>query len=211
MAVETYTKSGTKASSSATLNKAIFSVSTDNQDILKRVYLAQLAEMRNAHANVKTRGLVRGGGRKPWRQKGTGRARFGSIRNPIWRGGGIVFGPTGQENYDVNVSKREKATALKQALTLKKKHIKVIETFECKDGKVSKTVALLKKLGTERKTLIVVGDYSDLVRRATNNISNVKAVDAAYLSAKQVLDYDTIVITKESLELLNKRLGGKHE
>ena len=100
MAVETYTASGTKATSSAKLDDAIFSVVPKNHELLKAAYVMYLANGRENLAVTKTRGLVRGGGRKPWKQKGTGRARFGSSRVPIWRGGGITFGPTGQENYE---------------------------------------------------------------------------------------------------------------
>src|SRR5580700_971905 len=104
MAVATYTKSGTKAPTAAKLDKAVFEVEIKNHHLLKQAYEAYLANGRPNLAITKTRGLVRGGGRKPWRQKGTGRARFGSSRVPIWRGGGITFGPTGQENYSKQLS-----------------------------------------------------------------------------------------------------------
>jgi large subunit ribosomal protein L4 len=96
MAVATYTKTGTKATTAAKLDKAVFGVTPTNFELLKRVYDAYLANGRANHATTKTRGEVRGGGKKPWKQKGTGNARVGSRRNPIWRGGGIVFGPTGE-------------------------------------------------------------------------------------------------------------------
>src|SRR3954462_9232614 len=99
MAVETYTKSGVKSTTPAKLDKQVFGQEVKNHQLLKEVYLAYLANGRQASANTKSRGMVRGGGRKPWRQKGLGRARFGSSRNPIWRGGGVAFGPTGEQNY----------------------------------------------------------------------------------------------------------------
>jgi large subunit ribosomal protein L4 len=92
MAVSTYTKAGAKATTAAKLDKAVFAVEVTNHELLKQAYVAYLSNAREASAVTKTRGLVRGGGRKPWKQKGTGRARFGSSRNPIWRGGGITFG-----------------------------------------------------------------------------------------------------------------------
>src|SRR5690554_5322771 len=98
MSVATYTKSGTKATTPAKLDKSVFGVETNNHELLKLAYTAYLANGRDNLAVTKTRTQVNGGGRKPWRQKGTGRARTGSSRNPIWRGGGIVFGPTGEEN-----------------------------------------------------------------------------------------------------------------
>src|SRR5262245_30665646 len=104
MSVATYTKTGNKATTAAKLDKGVFAVEIKNHDLLKQAYLAYLANGRVNLAVVKKRGEVRGGGRKPWRQKGTGRARFGSSRNPIWRGGGITFGPTGNENYTINLN-----------------------------------------------------------------------------------------------------------
>src|SRR6266446_341125 len=116
MAVATYTKSGTKATDPAKLDKAIFGLEVKNQQLLKDAYLSHLANGRTNNAVAKRRGEVRGGGRKPWRQKGTGNARFGSSRNPIWRGGGVAFGPTGLENYTRKLNIGAKRTALRQAL-----------------------------------------------------------------------------------------------
>src|SRR6476646_11135064 len=99
MAVATYTKSGTKAATPAKLDKAVFGLEVKNHQLLKDAYLTYLANGRDNNAIAKKRGEVSGGGRKPWRQKGTGNARFGSSRNPIWTGGGVAFGPTGNENY----------------------------------------------------------------------------------------------------------------
>src|SRR4051812_6031887 len=104
MAVATYTKAGTKATTPAKLDKAVFGLDVNNHELIKAAYTAYLANGRENLAVTKTRGLVRGGGKKPWKQKGTGRARFGSSRVPIWRGGGITFGPTGQENYSKSLN-----------------------------------------------------------------------------------------------------------
>jgi large subunit ribosomal protein L4 len=98
MAVATYTKTGTKATTAAKLDAKVFGVDVQNHELLKAAYVTYQANGRENLAVTKTRGLVRGGGKKPWKQKGTGRARFGSSRVPIWRGGGITFGPTGNEN-----------------------------------------------------------------------------------------------------------------
>src|SRR5579884_1738941 len=118
MATPTYTKTGSKATTPAKLEKSIFSVDIKNHELVKQAYVVYQANARDNLAVVKTRGLVRGGGRKPWRQKGTGRARFGSSRNPIWRGGGIVFGPTGNENYTKSLNTKAKRQAIRQALTM---------------------------------------------------------------------------------------------
>src|ERR1700761_3330085 len=117
MAVATYTKTGTKATTPAKLDKAVFGVEAKNHDLLKQAYTSYLANGRENLAVTKTRGLVRGGGKKPWKQKGTGRARFGSSRGPIWRGGGITFGPTGQENYSKQMNTKAKRQAIRQALS----------------------------------------------------------------------------------------------
>src|ERR1700759_440501 len=114
MAVDTYTKAGAKAATPAKLDKAVFGVEIKNHQLLKDAYLAYLAGGRTNDAVAKKRGQVRGGGRKPWRQKGTGNARFGSTRNPIWRGGGVAFGPTGNENYTRKLSTSAKRQALRQ-------------------------------------------------------------------------------------------------
>src|SRR5215813_5453673 len=118
MAVPTFTKSGTKATSAAKLDKVVFGVVPENHELLKLAYTAYLANGRENLAVTKKRGEVSGGGKKPWKQKGTGRARFGSSRNPIWRGGGIVFGPTGEENYTKKMHTSAKRQALRQALSL---------------------------------------------------------------------------------------------
>src|SRR5207244_4044483 len=116
MTVVTFTSAGTKATTPAKLNKNVFGVEVKNHELLKQAYLAYLGNARTNAARTKTRGEIRGGGKKPWRQKGTGRARFGSSRNPIWRGGGITFGPTGNENHTIKLTTSSKRTALKQAL-----------------------------------------------------------------------------------------------
>jgi large subunit ribosomal protein L4 len=209
MAVATYTKSGTKATTAATLNKKVFGVEVKNHDLLKQAYLAYLANGRDNFAKTKKRGEVRGGGIKPWRQKGTGRARFGSSRNPIWTGGGVAFGPTGLENYSKKLNVAAKRQAIRQALTLaaKEDRIKVIETFTCPDGKVKPTINLLSKIGAEGNVLVVVSQKDDLVERATRNLSNVLAVQANYLNVFDVSNADVIVISRKALDLVDEWLG----
>lgn len=207
MQATTFTKTGTKAPAKTKLNADVFGQKVTSTDLVQRAYLAVLAGQRVSSAKTKTRTMVRGGGRKPWQQKGTGNARAGSIRSPLWRGGGITFGPTGEENHKVSLSKTMRQKALKQALSLSVNKINVIETFSCKDGRVKPTVNLLKKMDTKGKTLIVVSDKDNLVDRATGNIPNVQAVQAEYLSINQVLDADTIIISKKSLEVIDNRLA----
>jgi len=207
----TYTKSGTKATTAAKLDASVFAVMPENHELLKLAYVAYLANGRENLAVTKTRGLVSGGGKKPWKQKGTGRARFGSSRNPIWRGGGIAFGPTGEENYTKKMHVNAKRLALRQALSLaaSEDRIKVVETFDCKDGKVSSTSQLLKKVGAKGSTLIVVSLKDELVERATRNLTGVKAVHASYLNVYDIMNADTLVISEKSLDIIKEWLGGK--
>jgi large subunit ribosomal protein L4 len=209
MAVGTYTKSGTKAATPAKLDKAVFGV--NSHQLLKEAYLGYLANGRTNNAVTKKRGEVRGGGRKPWRQKGTGNARFGSSRNPIWRSGGIAFGPTGNENYSRKLSVASKRQALRQALSLaaSEDRIKVIETFACPDGKVKPTLQLIQKIGANLPAIIVVSVKDSLVHRATNNIPGLKAVQAKYLNVYDVMNSETIIISKKSLDIVNELLGTK--
>lgn len=209
MSVNTYTKSGTKATAAAKLPKEVFGVEEVNHELLKHAYVANLANARENLAKTLTRGDVRGGGKKPWKQKGTGRARFGSSRVPIWRGGGITFGPTGNENYSHKVNTKTNREAIKHALSACNDKISVIETFECKDGKTKTTANLLKKMGLKGNTLMVVSVKDDLVKRATNNIPTLKVVQAKYLSVRNVLDADNIVISSKSVDIIGEWLGGK--
>ncbi len=210
MAVATYSKTGTKSSTSATLPEEVFSEKIENHVLLKQAYEMYLAGKRGNKAKTITRGNVRGGGKKPWAQKGTGRARHGSIRSPIWRGGGITFGPTGEENYSKKMTKKASRKALRQALTLcaAAGKLSVIETFECKDGKTAQTTKLLEKIGAKRRVLLVVSTKDELVDRATRNIANLKAVNANYLNVYDVMNADNAVFTKESLEIIKQWLGG---
>ncbi|MEO6761338.1 MAG: 50S ribosomal protein L4 [Candidatus Saccharimonadales bacterium] len=211
MPVPTYTTSGSKATTSAKLSTKVFGVKVQNHELLKQAYETYLANGRINLAVTKTRGLVSGGGKKPWKQKGTGRARFGSSRNPIWRGGGIAFGPTGVENYTKQLPTKSKRVALRQALSLSADEgkVRIIEEFDCKDGKVTNTVKLLDKIDAKRNVLLVVSNKDKLVERATNNLQDVKATDARYLNVYDITNADAIVLTKEALVIVEQWLGGE--
>lgn len=195
-----------------TLDKAVFDVEVKNHELLKLAYDSYLANSRGANATTKRRGEVRGGGKKPWKQKGTGRARFGSSRNPIWRGGGIVFGPLGNENYTKTVPATSKRLAVRQALTLAKKadKITIIKTFSCPEGKTKETIALLKKNKVDERSrvLLVVSVKDDLVVRATKNVNQVKATKATYLTVFDILNADQILISEKSLPMIETWLKG---
>lgn len=210
MPTPTYTARGAKATTPAKLDKDVFDIEVKNHQLLKDVYTAYLSNGRLNLAVTKTRGLVSGGGKKPWKQKGTGRARFGSSRVPLWRGGGITFGPTGYENYKKKVTTKSKRTATRQALSLANQagKIIIIENFDAKLGKVKQTHELLVKLGAQRNTLLIVDNKDDLVTRSTGNLKNLKVVQATYISVYDVLNADNIIITKPSLEIISNWLGG---
>ena len=208
-AVDTYTKTGTKAATAAKLDKAVFEVMPQNHELLKLAYTAYLANGRENLAVTKTRGLVSGGGKKPWKQKGTGRARFGSSRNPIWRGGGIAFGPTGEENYSMKINLSAKRQALRQALSLSvsENRVKVIETFENKDCKVSATVKLMTKIEAKGRILLVLDQKNADTERCVGNLQNVQAVSANYLNVYDIMNADTLVVTEKSLEIIGNWLA----
>ena len=189
-----------------TLPKSVFAVEVRNHELLKLAYDAYLANNRLASATTKQRGEVRGGGKKPWRQKGTGRARFGSIRNPIWRGGGIVFGPRGNENYTKKISKTSKRVALRQALTVKADKVLVADIKTT--GKTAEVAKFLKENNLNRRVLIVAEKTDELIR-ATNNISEVLLVSPMYLNVFDILNADHIVIAPKAIETIENWLGGE--
>ena len=197
----------------AKLNKDVFGLSVDNHELVKLAYDAYLANSRSSHAKTLKRGEVRGGGKKPWKQKGTGRARFGSTRNPIWRHGGVAFGRTGEENFTKKISKNAKLQAVRQALSMQNadKNIVVIDTFACPQGKVKETIAMLEKnkIDAKQNILLVVSEKDELVLRATNNVANLKVVRPTYLNVFDILNADNVVITEKSLPVIENWLLGK--
>ena len=194
----------------AKLNKDVFGLSVDNHELVKLAYDVYLANSRSSHAKTLKRGEVRGGGKKPWKQKGTGRARFGSTRNPIWRHGGVAFGRTGEENFTKKISKSAKLQAVRQALSMQNadKNIIVLADFVAKSGKTKDAV---KELGIEsgKNYLVVVAEKTTEIIRATNNIANVKVVRPTYLNVFDILNADKIIVTEKSLPVIENWLLGK--
>jgi large subunit ribosomal protein L4 len=209
MAVATYTKSGAKAATPAKLDKDIFGVEVNNHQLLKEAYLSYLANGRSNNAVAKRRGQVSGGGRKPWRQKGTGNARFGSSRNPIWRGGGVAFGPTGNENYNRKLSTAAKRSALRQALSLaaKEGRIIVIESLSISDGKTKSAEKLLGKIEARGNVLLIVDQKDDKLSQATRNLYGISLKQAKYLSVYDVTNADRLVLDNAALAVLSQWLG----
>lgn len=203
MAETTKTAAGTLA-----LNKAIYGVEVNNHELLKLAYDAYLADARLSSATTLRRGEVRGGGKKPWKQKGTGRARFGSSRNPIWRGGGIVFGPLGNENYTKKLSTGAKRVALRQALTLAKQAGKIeVAPFSPK-GRTKETVEFLAKNKLDQnRILILVDAKTPEMIRSTRNLQQVSLLTARYLSVYHILNADKIVMTPAAVQAVDAWLG----
>ena len=193
----------------AALPKSVFEVDVPNHELLKLAYDAFLANSRQASATTKTRGEVRGGGKKPWKQKGTGRARFGSTRNPIWRHGGIVFGPRGNENYSKKLSKTSKHVALRQALTLANQDKKILVSDIKTTGKTTEVAKFLaaKKCSEKDRVLLVVDEKAPELMRATNNLANALLVRAQYLSVYYILNADKIVMTPAAVKAVEAWLA----
>ena len=193
------------------LNKDIFSLNVKNHELVKLAYDAYLANSRSSHAKTLKRGEVSGGGRKPWKQKGTGRARFGSTRNPIWRHGGVAFGRTGEENFTKRLTKNSKRLAVRQALSLKNQEKDAVRVEKLKfTGKVRDFAKSLADLKLEGKNiLVVVSEKSDDNLRATNNMPNVKLVRATYLNVFDIMNADAILFDEASIADIEKWLLGK--
>ncbi len=196
----------------ATLDKDVFGLSVENHELIKLAYDAYLANSRSSHAKTLKRGEVRGGGKKPWKQKGTGRARFGSTRNPIWRHGGVAFGRTGEENFTKKISRGAKLQAVCQALSIKNKDkaVFVLEPTVKLDGKTKTAAKVLKDMKLEDKlVLAVVAEKTPEILRSTNNLSNVKLVRATYLNVFDIMNADAIVFSDEGLKATVKWLKGE--
>ncbi|MBQ6147589.1 50S ribosomal protein L4 [Candidatus Saccharibacteria bacterium] len=200
--------------STVKLNKDVFNLSVENYELLKLTYDAYLANSRSSHAKTLKRGEVSGGGKKPWKQKGTGRARFGSTRNPIWRHGGVAFGRTGEENFSKKVSKSAKKLAVRQALSLKnaEKAVFILDSKAKLTGKTKDAVKILKDLKlSEKSVLAVVAEKTPEILRSVNNLENVKLVRATYLNTFDILNADAVIFGEKALEatenwLLDKEL-----
>ncbi len=195
----------------ATLDKEVFGLSVENHELVKLAYDAYLANSRSSHAKTLKRGEVSGGGKKPWKQKGTGRARFGSTRNPIWRHGGVAFGRTGEENFTKKLSRGAKKQAVRQALSMKNadKAVLVLPADVKLTGKTKDAAKVLKDMKLEDKyVLAVAAEKTPEVLRSTNNLANVKLVRATYLNVFDIMNADAIVFSEAALKLTTEWLKG---
>ena len=185
------------------LNDSIFGVEI-NEHLVHMAVLQQLANKRQGTQKAKTRSEVRGGGRKPWRQKGTGHARHGSTRSPQWTGGGVVFAPTPRD-YSFKLNKKEKRAALKSALTSRVVENKfvVVDELKLDEIKTKKFVEVLKNLNVE-KALVVLNDMDEKVIASAANIPTVKTTQTNELNVFDVLKYDTVVVTKAAVATIEE-------
>ena len=185
------------------LNDAIFGVEV-NEHLVHMAVIQQLANKRQGTQKAKTRSEVSGGGRKPWRQKGTGHARQGSIRAPQWTGGGVVFAPTPRD-YSFKLNKKEKRAALKSALTSRVQEDKfiVLENLELNEIKTKKFAEILGNLNVE-KALVVLNDNNKNVVLSARNIPNVKTALTNTINVYDILKYNTVIVTKDAVATIEE-------
>ncbi len=189
------------------LNDAIFGIEP-NQSVLFDAVIAQRASLRQGTHKVKNRSEVSGGGRKPWRQKGTGRARQGSIRSPQWRGGGIVFGPT-PRSYSYKLPKKVRRLALKSALSSKvaETNFVVLDALKLDAPKTKEFVKVLSDLSIESKALFVTADLDENVALSARNIPGVTVLTAAGINVLDLVGHDKVVFTQAAVQKVEEVLG----
>jgi len=201
MKIDLYQQSGEKKGA-IEVNETIFN-SPVNDELMRLAMIRQLANARSGSiAHVKTRAEVRGGGRKPWRQKGTGRARFGSSRNPVWRGGGIAFGPRNNRNYEKAMTKKARRLALFSALSQKmsEKQIFALDSFKIEIPKTKEFVSLIGKLPVDRSVLVVLAAKDAVFEKTVSNIPNVKVILVNYLNLHDILKYEKVMFMEDAVK-----------
>jgi len=205
MRVPIYNMQGEKVDS-LDLNKDIFEGEI-KRNLLRRIQLAHQKNLRQGTVSTKRRGEVSGGGRKPWPQKGTGRARAGSIRSPIWVGGGVAFGPK-PRRFEYRLSKRVKKLALRSSLRekLKNNSFFILDKLEIKEGKTKEMVKFLEVFSIEKKCLLIINQWDEKIIRSSSNLKKINLSLASVVSAYDVISSPYIFLTKDSLSILEERL-----
>jgi len=190
------------------LNKEVFGVKVNDQALFDAVQV-YLSNSRQATAKTKVRSEVRGSGRKPWKQKGTGRARQGSRRSPQWRGGGTVFGPDGNQNYTLKMNKQVRDLAIKSALTQIADKITVVDSIKFEKPSTKEMVKLLKALNVEGTTLIVVDDESVNIETLLSaaNLGNVNVLFYDEINTYELLNYSSFVFTSKAISNIEEALA----
>jgi large subunit ribosomal protein L4 len=203
MKIDVYNQNG-EVAGSATLPKEIFDVEF-NADLVHQIAVSLSANKRQISAHSRTRSEVSGGGKKPWRQKGTGRSRHGSIRSPLWKGGGVTHGPRKDRIFEVEVPKKMRRKALFMVLSQKvrDKQLIVVNKFEIEKGKTKEIASLLAKLPcTGQSTLIAMPNYDKKIFLASRNISKILVEDARNLNVLGLLNSKNLLITEESIKTI---------
>lgn len=193
--------------SSVSLKAEVFGIE-ENKQVMHDAVVVYQANMRQDTAKTKKRDEVSGGGKKPWRQKGTGRARAGSSRSPIWVGGGTVFGPTGVQNHKLAQNRKEHKLALKSAYSVlvKNNGLVLVDSFKFDEIKTKNVVNMLKALKVEGKTLIVLKDIDEKVILSAQNIANVVVTSVTNVSVYDLMYFDHVVMDKDSVKLVEEAL-----
>jgi len=189
------------------LSETVFGAEV-NEGLLHQAVVMYQANQRQGTASTKTRGEVSGGGRKPWRQKGLGRARHGSIRSPIWKGGGVVFGPKPRE-FRQEMPKKARRAALRSALSAKVREgaLIVLDDLQLPQPKTREMAAVLQRLSAERKPLIVLGERNPNVELSARNLPGAGTMQAEDINVYQVLAHDRLVVTRAAVAKLEEALG----
>lgn len=189
------------------LNKEVFGIEP-NMHVVYEVVNAQRAAMRQGTHSTKTRAEKRGGGRKPWRQKGTGRARHGSRRSPIWRGGGVTFGPRPNRNYIVKVNKKSAKLAFKSVLSyrLANNQLIIVDKVEIENPKTKEFKAFLDNLGLNRRTLFVDVELTENILMSSRNIPRVSVETSAHASVYDLVNCESLVLTAEAVKYFEEAL-----
>ena len=195
-----------KDAGEVTLNDEVFGIKP-NESVVFDAIIRQRAGKRQGTSKVKNRSAVRGGGKKPWKQKGTGRARQGSIRSPQWRGGGVVFGPT-PRSYAYSMPRKQRRLAIKSVLSQKllDEDLIVLDQLTMSAPKTKEFKSLLDSLKIKGKVLVVSEDKN--VQLSAKNLPNVKVITANGLNVEDVVNYDKLVLTKEAIEKIEKNVEG---
>jgi large subunit ribosomal protein L4 len=200
-----YNQSGKKLEESINLPKEIFDVKM-NSDLVHQVAVAQMANRRRIIAKTKNRSEVSGGGRKPWRQKGTGRARHGSIRSPIWRHGGVTFGPQTDVVFKKDISKKMRRKALFMVLTskAKKERLIILDNLKIESPKTKLMVDILEKLPAKGSRLVILPKKDEVIIKATRNISKTKSELAQNLNVLDLLSFNYLILPKDSIKAIKE-------
>ena len=195
-----------KDAGEVTLNDEVFGIKP-NESVVFDAIIRQRAGRRQGTSKVKNRSAVRGGGKKPWKQKGTGRARQGSIRSPQWRGGGVVFGPT-PRSYAYSMPRKQRRLAIKSVLSQKliDKDLIVLDQLTMSAPKTKEFKSILDDLKVEGKVLVVSEDKN--IQYSARNLTNVKVITANGLNVEDVVNYDKLILTKEAIEKIEKNVEG---